>query len=83
MVFKKTSSAHILFFTDCIEGRDKNFEDPMQFDQYIRKTIDGRRRFVRDHPLFILTICIYICVKYRIVIQLVLTDFDRKENKEK
>ena len=32
-------------------GRDKNFEDPMQSDQDIRKTRYGRRRFSSTHPL--------------------------------
>ena len=32
-------------------GREKNFEDPMQSDQVIRKTRYGQRRFFRVHPL--------------------------------
>ena len=32
-------------------GRDKNFEDPMQSDQDIRKTKYGQRRYFRVHPL--------------------------------
>ena len=32
-------------------GRDKNFEDPMQSDQDMRKTRYGRRRFSSTHPL--------------------------------
>ena len=33
-------------------GRDKNFEDPMQSDQDIRKTRYGRKRFYSIHPLY-------------------------------
>ena len=32
-------------------GRDKNFDDPMQSDEDIRKTRYGRRRFSKTHPL--------------------------------
>ena len=34
-----------------MEGRDKNFEDPMQSDRDIKKTRHGRKRFLSNHPL--------------------------------